>query len=49
MEKKVTNDRVLEHIGEKRTFLNDILNVKENWIGHYLRRNNLLHGVIEGR
>jgi hypothetical protein len=36
---KVTNEKVLERIGEKRTFLNYILRRKVNWIGHILRRN----------
>ena len=46
---KVTNEHVLERIGEKRTFLNDILRRKVNWIGHILRRNCLLHDAIEGQ
>ena len=46
---KVTNEQVLDHIGEKRTLLNNILRRKANWIGHILRRNYLLHDVIEGQ
>ena len=46
---KVTNERVLDHIGEKRTLLNNILSRKSNWIGHILRRNCLLHDAIEGQ
>ena len=42
---KLTIEQVLERIGEKRTFLNNILRRKANWIGHILRRNCLLHGV----
>jgi hypothetical protein len=38
---------VIERIGEKRTLLNNILRRKVNWIGHILRRNCLLHDVIE--
>ena len=34
---------------EKRTFLNNILRGKVNWIGHILRRNCLLHDAIEGQ
>ena len=34
----VTNEEVLEHIGEKRTILNNILHRKANWINHILRR-----------
>ena len=29
-----TNEKVLEHIGEKKTLLNYILCRKANWIGH---------------
>jgi hypothetical protein len=48
MEKiKVTNEQVLQHIGEKVTLLNNILSRKGNWIGHILRRNCLLHDAIE--
>ena len=46
---KVTNEQVLERIGEKRTLLNNILRRKANWIGHILRRNCLLHDGIEGQ
>ena len=46
---KVTNEQVLERIGEKRTLLNNILRRKANWIGHILRRNCLLHDAIEGQ
>ena len=46
---KVINDQVLEHIGEKRTLLNNVLRRKANSIGHILRRNCLLHDAIEGQ
>ena len=46
---KVTNEQVLEHIGDKRTLLKNILCRKANWIGHILRRNCLLHNAIEGQ
>ena len=46
---KVTNEQVLERIGEKRTLLSNILRRKANWIGHILRRNCLLHDAIEGQ
>jgi hypothetical protein len=46
---KVTNEQVLERIGEKRTLLNNILCRKAIWIGHILRRNCLLHDAIEGQ
>ena len=31
---KVTNEKCLGRIGEKRTLLNNILPRKDNWIGH---------------
>ena len=34
---KVTNEQVLDRIGEKRTLLNNILRRKANWICHILR------------
>ena len=46
---EVTNEQVLERIGEKRTLLNNILRRKANCIGHVLRRNCLLHDDIEGQ
>ena len=46
---KVTNEQVLDHMGEKRTLLNNILRRKANWIGHILRQNCLLHYAIEGQ
>ena len=33
---KITDEHVLEHIGERRTLLNNILYRKANWIGHIL-------------
>ena len=35
---KVTNEEVLERIGEYNKPLNNILSRKVNWIGHILRR-----------
>ena len=49
MARKVSNGEVLERIGEKRAFLNNIIHRKVNWVGHILRRNYLLHDVIEGQ
>ena len=40
---KVTNEQVLEGIGEKKTLLNSILLRKSNWIGHILKINCFLH------
>ena len=36
---KVTNEDVLERIGEKKTLLSNILDRKINWISHILKRN----------
>ena len=44
---KVTNEQVLERIGEKRTLLNNILRKTAN--SHILRKNCLLHDDIEGQ
>ena len=49
MSEKVTNEQVLDRIGEKRTLPNNILRRKANWIGRILRRNCLLHDAIEGQ
>ena len=46
---KVTNEQVLDRIGEKRTLLNNILRRKAYWISHILRRNCLLHEANEGQ
>ena len=46
---KVTNDEVLERIGEKRTHLNNIISRKASWIGQILRRNFLLHESLKDR
>ena len=46
---KVTNEQVIDRIGEKRTLLNNIGRRKVNWIGHNLRRNCLLRDATEGQ
>ena len=46
---KVTNEQLLECIGEKRTLLNNIQCRKGNWIDHILRGSCLLHDNIEGQ
>ena len=46
---KVTNEQVLDRIGEKRTLINHILRRKANRIGHILRRNCHLHDAFEER
>ena len=35
---KVTNEQVLDLIGEKRTLINNIQSRKVKWIGHILRK-----------
>ena len=45
---KVTNEEVLERIGEKRAFQNNILRRKANWIGH-IEKKLPLYDAIEGQ
>ena len=45
----LTNEQVIECIGEKRALLNSTLCRKVNWIGHILRRNCLRHDAIDGQ
>ena len=40
---------MIERLGEKRTFLNNILRRKANSIGRFLRRNCLLYDANEGQ
>ena len=49
MVREVTNELVIERIGEKRTLLDNILRREVIWIGPILRRNCLLHHAIEGQ
>ena len=44
---KVTNEEVLEHIGEKKMFVDNILCTKANCVGHILSRICLLCDAIE--
>ena len=46
---KITNEGVLESIGEIRTLLNNVVRRRANWFGHILRRNCLLHDAIDGQ
>jgi hypothetical protein len=46
---EVINEQLLERIGGKRTFPNNILRRKANWIGHIMKRICLLHDTIEGQ
>ena len=43
------NKEVLLRVREQRNILHEISKRKANWIGHILRRNCLLQGVIEGK
>ena len=45
----VRNEEVLLRVKEQRNILHEIRKRKTNWIGHILRRNCLLQGVIEGK
>jgi len=45
----VRNEEVLLRVKEQRNILHEIIKRKANWIGHILRRNCLLHRVIEGK
>jgi len=42
------NEEVLLRVKEQRNILHEISKRKANWIGHSLRRNCLLQGVMEG-
>jgi hypothetical protein len=46
---KISNEKVLEAVGEKRTMLQVILDRQKRWIGHNIRRGGLLKEVIEGK
>ena len=43
------NNEVLERIGEKRTFLNNIVRRKAKCVGHIPRGNILLHDATKGQ
>jgi hypothetical protein len=45
----VRNEEVLLRVKEQRNIVHEISKRKANWIGHILRRNCLLQGVIEGK
>jgi len=46
---RVRNEEVLLRVNEQRNILHEISERKEEWIGHILRRNCFLQGVIEGK
>ena len=45
----VRNEEVLLRVNEQRNILHEIRKMKDNWIGHILRRNCLLKQAIEGK
>ena len=45
----VMHNNGINKIREKKTFLNNILPRKANWIGHILRRNCIFHDVTRDR
>jgi hypothetical protein len=45
----VTNNEVLLRVKEQSNILHEIRKWKANWIGHILRRNCLLHGLLKER
>ena len=45
----VRNEDVLLTVKEKRNILHEISKRKANWIGHILRRNCLLEGLLKER
>ena len=45
----ITNEEVLNKVGEKRSLINTITRRQKNWIGYVLRGNNLIKELIEGR
>ena len=49
LSEKVTNEQVLDGIGEKRKLINNILCRKVNLIGQILRTNCLLHESLKDR
>ena len=46
---RITNETVLQRVGEKRELITTIIKRKKNWIGHVLRGGGLVRDVIEGR
>ena len=46
---KITNEQVIDRIGERRTLINNILCRKVSWMVIFHERNFLLHDVIQGQ
>jgi len=49
LDDKVTNEEILNKVGEKRQLISVIRNRQKNWIGHVLRGKVLFREVMEGR
>ena len=49
MDRQVSNEEVLRHVGGERSLVNTVIECKKSWIGHVLRHDCLLKSVIEGR
>ena len=45
----ISNEKVLERVGESRTLLSTIRRRQKNWMGHVLRGKGLVQDLIEGR
>lgn len=45
----ITNEEVLQMVGEKRSLITTIRERQKNWVGHVLRGDSLLKEIIEGR
>ncbi|KAJ4440032.1 hypothetical protein ANN_08163 [Periplaneta americana] len=45
---RITNEALLERVGEERMLLKLIRKRKRNWLGHWLRRNCLLKDALKG-
>jgi len=46
---RVRNEEVLRRVKEQRNILHEISKRKASWIGHILRRNCLLKGLLKER
>jgi len=46
---QITNEKILNKVGEKRQLISVIRNRQKNWIGHVLKGDGLLREVMEGR
>ena len=46
---RVTNEQILERVGERRQMMGLVRNRRHRWMGHVLRHGGLLREVMEGR